>query len=174
MTFSRFGVGLQGLSGPTPPRRSNEQQEVSLLILASPSKRLPSHRISIHRSEDQCASLGIRSRVCPAVDVSPTRPLPDTVASAVRPSHRQVTESRSAHVVFHHFDGLLRVEALGLLRPKADRGSLRFAMACTTAPRNAVHTLRRIPLASSRTASLRPLPSCRSTAPRPPSTEALN
>lgn len=27
-------------------------------------------------------------------------------------------------------------------------------------PRNAVHTLRRIPLASSRTASLRPLPSC--------------
>jgi len=29
------------------------------------------------------------------------------------------------------------------------------------APRNAVHTLRRVPLADSRTASLRPLPSCR-------------
>jgi len=32
-------------------------------------------------------------------------------------------------------------------------------------PRNAVHTLRRIPLAGSRSASPRPLPSCRSTAP---------
>jgi len=36
-----------------------------------------------------------------------------------------------------------------------------------TLSRNAVHTLRRIPLASSRTASLRPLPSCRSVASRP-------
>jgi len=88
-------------------------------------------------------------------------------------------------VVSHHLDGLLRAGASGLLRPEADRGSLRFAMDsplvsrasrrhardaeqvddrldCTTTPRNAVHTLRRIPLASSRTVSPRPLPSCRS------------
>jgi len=79
-------------------------------------------------------------------------------------------------VVSHHLDGLLRAEVLGLLRPKTDRGSLHFEIGtplsrqpkptfkwkCSTTPRNAVHTLRRIPLASSRTASPRPLPSCRS------------
>jgi hypothetical protein len=80
-------------------------------------------------------------------------------------------------VVSHHLDGLLRIRAAGLLRPAA---SLRFAaflaeqrptiapsrssMHRGTAerlPRDAVRTLRRVPLASSRVASLRPLPSCR-------------
>lgn len=59
--------------------------------------------------------------------------------------------------------------------PQPIGGSLRFLLPSSEAsrrrrrmargiPRNAVHTLRRFPLASSRTASLRPLPSCRSVA----------
>jgi len=39
--------------------------------------------------------------------------------------------TRSALVVSHHLDGLLRAEALGLLHPRTGRGSLRFA---TSAP----------------------------------------
>jgi len=56
--------------------------------------------------------------------------------------------------------------------PQPVKGSPRFVLAALPghpkatrwdgcSPRDAVHTLRRLPLASSRTASLRPLPSCR-------------
>jgi len=56
--------------------------------------------------------------------------------------------------------------------PQPTKGSPRFMLAVAPlhpkaarhagdTPRDAVHTLRRLPLASSRTASLRPLPSCR-------------
>jgi len=48
----------------------------------APSKRLPSPRIDPHRS----ASLGIRSRVCPTSDKTSTRPLPEDVATSVRPA----------------------------------------------------------------------------------------
>jgi hypothetical protein len=56
--------------------------------------------------------------------------------------------------------------------PQPAKGSPRFLLAASPCrsraarlagciPRDAVHTLRRVPLASSRTASLQPLPSCR-------------
>jgi hypothetical protein len=60
----------------------------------------------------------------------------------------------------------------GLLRPATGSGVRYVSMVgkpvdnrsylqdCQPSPRNAVHTLRRIPLVCSRTASLQPLPSC--------------
>jgi len=78
--------------------------------------------------------------------------------------------SCSVLVVSHHLDGLLRTLLAGLLHPAANLG-----VRCVSAlarpgrsedlppggahPRRAFHTPRRIPLASSRTASPRPLPS---------------
>jgi len=117
--------------------------------------------------------------VCPASDISPARSLPADVSADIRPAAAK-QPTRSAPVVSHHFDGFLRAEASSLLHPEAGRGSLRFRVPCPSMAdrsrrpvglgslsRNAVHTLRRIPLASSRTASPRPLPSCRSVGPSP-------
>lgn len=53
---------------------------------------------------------------------------------------------------------------LCLPKPTSDGNQFPF-------PASAVHTLRRIPLAGSRTASLRPLPPCCSVASRPPKTQ---
>jgi len=68
------------------------------------------------------------------------------------------------------------LRAAGLLHPATDQGFVAFRLRLAPAPalpketlhwnldgapRNAVHTLRRVSLADSRTASLRPLPSCR-------------
>jgi len=118
--------------------------------------------------------------VCPASDISAARPLPGGVATPIR-SAAATQPTCSALVVSHHFDGLRHAEASSLLHPEAGRGSLRFQVprpsmadrsrrlvGLGSLPRNAVHTLRRIPLVSSRTASPRPLPSCRSDDYRPP------
>jgi len=107
------------------------------------------------------------------------RPLPDDIAATVRPVAAK-RPTRSVLVVSHHLDGLLRAPGLEfiasrnrigfaafpeLATTRADRS--RRPMATVPLSRNAVHTLRRIPLASSRTASLRPLPSCSPVASRP-------
>jgi len=112
--------------------------------------------------------------VCvPAIDIPVARPLPGSVAAAVRPvccrAHRHVPPSwflTTSTVCSAR-------QASGLLRPEAERGSLRFPTSPPrrrpkppfvdrrVVPRNAVHTPRRIPLASSRTTSPWPLPSCR-------------
>jgi hypothetical protein len=77
--------------------------------------------------------------------------------------------SRSALVVFHHLDGLLRMQGRGLVASRCQPwGSTRFTR--TTArrsretivplsalPESQAHTLRRVPLCCSRAASLRPL-----------------
>jgi hypothetical protein len=75
----------------------------------------------------------------------------------------QTSSSRSAPVVFHHLDGLLRTAVSGVLQPVP---VVRFA---AFQPRNrSPHDLpatrctpRRIPLVGSRSTSLWPLPSCR-------------
>jgi hypothetical protein len=111
------------------------------------------------------------------------RPLP-----VGRKSHRPSVcrlhplHTRSVLVDSHHLDGLLRSGARACCSP-IRTGFAAFPGACTrslasepegpapsgretpTVPRNAVRTLRSIPLVDSRTASLRPLPSCRC---RPP------
>jgi hypothetical protein len=98
------------------------------------------------------------------------RPLPEAEASFG--STVPAAESRSASVVSHHHDGLLRTEVTGLLHPATGQGfaafhasqpqsSPRATLDTVGSSRDAVHTLRRLSLASSRTASLRPLPSCR-------------
>jgi len=82
------------------------------------------------------------------------------------------TTSRSVLVVSHHLGGFLRAAAAGLLHPAASHGVRRVScgarpgasedvLVVARSPRDAVHTLRRVPLVSSRTASLRPLPSYR-------------
>jgi len=88
---------------------------------ASLSKRRLSYWIDPHRS----ASPGIRSRGAPHPTFPFMRPLPDDVAAIVRPVAAK-RPTRSVLVVSRHLDGLLRMGALGLLRPKAGRGSLRF------------------------------------------------
>ena len=131
-------------------------------------------------------------RLRPEPEVSPelprARPLPDRRChrSFGRPHH--AFGSCSALVVRNHFDGLLRTRAAGVLQPAAGRGSPRFTdpglptstrfranrSARGTAPRDALHTLRRTHRAAqlsprssgvsppdSRTASPRPLPACR-------------
>jgi hypothetical protein len=67
----------------------------------------------------------------------------------------------SVLVVSHHLDGLLHTTVAGLLHPAADPGVRRVVT------RDAVRTLRRIPLASSRTLSPGPLPPRGSVAARP-------
>jgi hypothetical protein len=83
--------------------------------------------------------------------------------------------SRSVRVVSHHLDGFLRTGAAGLLRPAPGPGVRRVpnrppSALATGRSRDTVEagtsssrrtTLRRVFLAGSRTASLRPLPSCR-------------
>jgi hypothetical protein len=93
--------------------------------LASPSKRLPSHRPDRQQADFPSASHGIRSRVCPTADMPALRLLPDTVASAVRPSHRQVTESRSAHG-FSPFRRFTPRRGLGFVAPRSRPGFIAF------------------------------------------------
>jgi len=90
--------------------------------------------------------------------------------------------ARSDLVVSHHLAGLLHAVGLGFVAPQNRTGFAAFPgehpddgsaeaddrWSCRvddcpsiTVSRNAFHTPRRIPLASSRTASPRPLPSCR-------------
>jgi len=95
--------------------------------LAPSSERHPSYRIDPRRS----ASHGIRPRVCPTFDIPVVRPLPGFVGLSRHCRSARVlprTRTRSALVVSHHLDGLLRTQASGLLHPEAERGSLRFAM----------------------------------------------
>jgi len=80
--------------------------------------------------------------------------------------------SCSAFAVSHRLDGFLHPGAAGLLHPAAGHEVRRVSVArrqhhpeaalieLASSPRRS-HTLRRIPLVSSRTASPRPLPSCR-------------
>jgi hypothetical protein len=133
------------------------------------------HRMDCRLSEDclgLSASHGIRLRVCPSFDTSCVRPLPGDIAASVRPalpSDRYVpspwflttSTAYSAHrpqvCCTLKPNGVRCVSRLGShLQPAeaGDRGEL------SSFPDSAVHTLRRIPLADSRTASLRSLPSC--------------
>jgi hypothetical protein len=89
------------------------------------------------------------------------------------------TTSCSACVVSHHLDGFLRAVTAGLLRPAASLEVRRvFPVsqlvspesdpAVEPGPRDTVHTLRRVSLISSRTASLQPFPSYRFTSTTSP------
>jgi hypothetical protein len=97
------------------------------------------------------------------------------------PFGRAVPPARScsAFAVSHRLDGLLHLGAAGLLHPAAGHEVRRVSVAIRQVhpevalrvprlPHDATHTLRRIPLVSSRTASPRPLPSCRYPSPRTP------
>lgn len=175
LTFSRCRVGLQGFSCAVLPYCS-ELNRGSVLRELGVAFRAPAIvPDSLRPSEDCrcCVRLSWDSSSC-------VMPLVRHVLVCVHsPRHcclvRPAAAKRptcSVPVVSHHLDGLLRTQVSGLLHPEARWSSLRFRAA--THPhhrpkstvwingahsRNAVHTLRRIPLVGSRTASLRPLPS---------------
>jgi hypothetical protein len=88
-------------------------------------------------------------------------------------------DSCSARVVSHHLDGFLRTRVCGFVAPRfRPWGSLRFIPACPAPPKRRWgparsfpqrgQTLQRVPLVSSRTASLRPLPPCHCRVPEHP------
>jgi len=98
------------------------------------------------------ASLEIRSKFAPPPS-SAVCPLPG--ASSLRPGGATVW-SRSAFVVSHHLDGFLHTSVCELVASHS-RSGVHHVLT-----RDAVHTLRSLSLVGSRTASLQPLPSCRS------------
>jgi len=104
----------------------------------------------------------------PPTDTPSVRPLPGAEAP-IGPASPDAG-SRSALVVSHHHNGLLRTGVTGLLHPATGQGFAAFHRrrpappeggSVGADPRDAFHTLRRVPLVSSRTTSLWPLPSCR-------------
>jgi hypothetical protein len=133
---------------------------------------------SVYAMRDQDAAS--RSSILPLmrfIRYAPPSHKPDCVnsrhASAPSVVGYQTDESRSTLVVSHHLGGLLRktgpecfatrgdhrvrcvsASAIRLVRPEGPP-----SLGVAEHPRNRVHTPRRIPLVSSRTASLRPLPS---------------
>jgi hypothetical protein len=100
------------------------------------------------------SSLGL-ARLSPLRRVSPAASTPGGADCSAPPSDQgfQTPMSCSVLVVSHHLDGFLRCRPAGLLRPAGGRG-VRGVVT-----RHA-DTLRRVPLARSRTASLRPIPPC--------------
>jgi len=126
--------------------------------------------------------------VCPASDTSRARPLPVTVADDLRPAVYQTTShgppswflttstvssARSIRVYCNPSRTRFATFQVPWSRPFQMHAVRRISLHTSETaglatpfyrspahPRNAVHTLRRIPLVSSRTASLRPLPSC--------------
>jgi hypothetical protein len=141
-------------------------------VRAPPSARLDAGIPRVRRNgRDPCLSWG--SSLRPFVDVPAVRPLHGIRRSrSGRRSHPST--SRSVRVVSHHLDGFLRTAVAGLLHPAADLGVRRVSRLAPPepeaeapssgdpdVPRDGVHTLRRVPLVRSRTASPRPLPSCR-------------
>jgi len=138
----------------------------TLIVLASPSKCL-----QCLTGLNQPPLLGFVVR--PSIDILDC----DCVFVQVFPPatvlrcHRR---TRAVRVVSHHLDGLSRKRLARILHLAADHGVRCVACACQAGhlPRqsrrkhrnshNAFRTLRRIPLADSRTASPQPLPSCRS------------
>jgi hypothetical protein len=147
------------------------------LDLASPSKRLPSYRTQPSEPKFiDCFRLSWDSFSC----VPRRRHTFCASTSRRRCRHRSAQTLSSARVAFRRwFLSTSTVYSVQMLRvycaPKPT--GIHCISRCpphpppaetdrqwkqNTTPRNAVHTLRRIPLASSRTASPRPLPSCRS------------
>jgi hypothetical protein len=132
------------------------------------------------------------ARVSPFIRLIPERQLPADVATRLRCAGSTRYTSCSVLVDSHHLEGLLRsglraccipvrkgfaaFSGLALIPPASwtRRPSLQSfeqlvsRRIVTAVPRNAVRTLRSIPLVSSRAASLRPLPSCRCRPPHRP------
>jgi len=140
----------------SPSERSHAQPE----LLATPDE---SRVVS-------SSSRGL-TRLHPSTDQSFVRRLPRVPKHPLRAT-AFTQRPRSVRVVSHHLDGFLRTTTASLLRPAVGHEVRRVShppatrlsediLATRFVPRNAVRTLRRVPLISSRTASLRSLPSYR-------------
>jgi len=103
------------------------------------------------------------STVRPTSDTSCTRQLPAAAEATTIGPRLPRRDSCSTPVVSHHFDGLLRVQAPGILQPEPDRvRHVLWSPHCTPpklawadssdsiTPRDAFRTLQRFPLVGSR------------------------
>jgi hypothetical protein len=117
LTFSCCQVGLQGFSYRDAPIQSGEIIWPSLLTFASPSECDSIRAGSLgptFPSVMSASSHGIRA--ASAADISLlASPPPDSRVRLRSPTTKPTT--RSALVVSHHLDGLLRKRAVGLLHP---------------------------------------------------------
>jgi hypothetical protein len=164
LAFTRHRAGLRGIPSSPSTHRAGFVQCDCLLGLSSPSELSPRAGSVTLLSWDSsaCAS----PPTCRS-DVHSRKPLP-TPFGQVLPG----TRSRSASAVSHRLDGLLHPTVAGLFRPATGQRFTAFpAWRDCSRPKTEAshaafpamrhHTPRRIPLVSSRTASPRPLPSCR-------------
>jgi hypothetical protein len=151
--------------------------------LVSPLERQPSSR-SDFRPSEEClglsASLGIRLRVCPPVRHVLCASTPRRhrcrrsacrcqATDLFRPRGFSPPRRFAPHTGLGSIAPRNRMEFVAFLdsAPLNHPAEADRLVVDGPRPRNVFHTPQRIPLASSRTASLRPLPSCRSVACRP-------
>lgn len=165
LTFTRHRAGLRGL----PPSHSTHRvgcpmrspSSTWLLLQSSPPALGPESLLSWDSSAcappPMCRS-DVHSQMSSPTSFGQTMP---------------TVRSRSARVVSHHLDGLLHPAVAGLLHPATGQRFIAFHLTLDQAssedstcalrvlPAMQLHTPRRIPPVDSRTASPRPLPSCR-------------
>jgi hypothetical protein len=158
LVFPAPSLTFQTVAGLGPPRYSRcflpfldlDRRTSTLLGFRLPFRALggsPAPTLA-------CASsLEIRSKIAPPPR-SAVCPLPG--ASSLRPVGTTAW-SRSAFVVSHHHDGFLHTSVCELVASHSRSGVHRVVT------HDAFRTLRSLSLVRSRTASLQPLPSCRST-----------
>jgi len=169
MTLGRCRSGLRGIPGPLVARQP-KPPNTSPRDLDLPSRALESAPVS---TRADASSLGIRSGYHPSADTPLSRPLPGTEAPF------GPTGPTAEHVPPPWFLTTMTAysarEIAGLLHPATDRGFAAFpdARGPYRPPQGAAGTGRqgrsprrgshppKTSLADSRTASLRPLPSCR-------------
>jgi len=121
------------------------------------------------RDDESPACLGIHPRESSCIRHASGWPRPTGVPIPIS-CPRYHPRTSAALVVFHHLDGLSLPKFWVCCAPVPDRIRCvsdsrdlhRNAARTRVVPDSAVHTLRRFPLAGSRTASLRPLPPRRS------------
>jgi hypothetical protein len=169
MAFDRRRLGLRGIPGaraasPTeagcrgsprglhsPPERSSAAGRLSPPVLSWDSSVVPSCQ-QAHRASTPGSRSSHRSDEChPSNRVPSSWFLPTSTVSSARRSRVCCTPQPDK--------GSSRFAYTGARNPEAVRRRARMRDTHSGAPRDAVHTLRSLPFADSRTASPRPLPS---------------
>jgi hypothetical protein len=173
VAFDRHRPGLRGLPGTRAASPTEADVAEALVNFTSPTERSKTAGIGSRQPLLSWDS----SNVCPLADKPSARPLPGAEApfGPTGSTHRVkfrprgsspprrfpprrgrgfvAPRSRTRVRLVSRYTGARRTRAVRRRSPARDAHS--------GAPRDAVHTLRSLPFADSRTASLRPLPPCR-------------
>lgn len=131
MTFPRCRAGLQGLSA-CDPSVSSERTTGSVPRGLGGAFRAPAVTLNLNGRSRRFASHRIRSRRCPASDIPPVRQLPGDASATVRPTQGQMGRRVPTSWFLTTSPACSAQKALGLLRPKAGRDSLRFPVGTPT------------------------------------------